>query len=114
VRWAGERWFLWAGFCFFRFAAIADRPLDFRPDYFGGLDTGGRNWEILYHHADRARLQMAPLRTEPVKVGAAMSDSYFQWSNAWLHEVGTNDRPHLTAEKRALVAALLASHLGER
>jgi len=35
-------------------------------------------------------------------------------ARTWLHEVGTNDRPVLTAEKRAIVAARLAPHLGEQ
>ncbi len=113
VRRAGERWFLWAGFCLFRFAAVADKPLDFRPDFFDGLDTGGGNWEALYRHADLARLRMAPMTNTPCKDGVAMSESYFQWSGGWLHEVGTNDRPALGADKRAIVAALLAPHLGE-
>lgn len=114
MRRAGERWFLWAGFCFFRFAAVADQPLDFRPDYFGGLDTGGGNWEVLYRHADLAHMRKASMKNAPYKEGAAMSEAYFQWSDGWLHEVGTTDRPLIQADKRAVVASLLAPHLGKR
>lgn len=115
VRRAGERWFLWAGFCLFRFAAVANQPLDFRPDYFNGLDTGGGNWEVLYRHADLARLRKAPIIGTPYKDGVAMSaETYIQWSNGWLHEVGTNDRSAIQADKRTVVTALLAPHLGER
>lgn len=114
ARRAGARWFLWAGFCFFRFGAVADKSLDFRPDYFNGLDTGGGNWEVLYRHADLARMRKVPMRTAPYKDGVAIGETYFQWSDGWLHEVGTNDRPLLQADKRAVVAALLAPHLGER
>ena len=114
VRRAGERWFLWAGFCFFRFAAVVDKSLDFRPDYFDGLDTGGSNWDVLYRHADLARLRMPPMTATPYKDGVTMSELYFQWSGGWLHEVGTSDRPAIQADKRAVVAALLAPHLGER
>lgn len=114
VRLAGERWFLWAGFCLFRFTAIADKPLDFRPDYFDGLDTGGGNWEVLYRHGDLARLRKAPIIGTPYKDGVAMSaETYIQWSDGWLHEVGTNDRSATQADKRTVVAALLAPHLGE-
>jgi len=45
----GDRWYLWPGLAFFR---QADCPrLDFRP--WAGLDTGGRNWKVLFrHHGD--------------------------------------------------------------
>ena len=114
VRWAGERWFLWAGLCLFRFAAVKDKPLDFRPDYFSGIDTGGRNWGVLYRYAELTRLRQAPLVAVPYRDGVAISETQFQWSNGWLHEVGTNDRPQLQADKSAVVATLLAPHLGEK
>ena len=114
VRHAGDRWFLWAGFCLFRFSAVADKPLDFRPDYFDGLDTGGGNWEVLYRHADLARLRTAPMTTMPYKIGVAVAESYFQWSDGWLHEVGMDGCAPLQADKRAVVAALLAPHLDKR
>ena len=63
IRTAGERWFLWAGFCLFHYAAVADRMLDFRQDWFIGLDTGGANWELLYRHADITRLRRADMVT---------------------------------------------------
>jgi hypothetical protein len=114
VRPAGERWFLWSGYCLFRFAAVKDQPLDFRQDWFLGLDTGGGNWEVLYRHVDRARMQQAPLRDAPYRNDVPRSESYFQWSKGWLHEVGSTGHPDLEADKRRVVAELLKVHLDDR
>lgn len=49
----GDRWYLWAGLCFYR--SDAAKRLDFRPG--AGLDTGGRNWRHLYRCLDRGKLE---------------------------------------------------------
>lgn len=47
-----EGWFLWAGFCFFRFSAMDGVDLDFTPRFESGMDTGGGNWAVLYRSLD--------------------------------------------------------------
>lgn len=111
LRPAGERWFLWAGYCTFRFDRVRDKPLDFGQDWFVGLDTGGGNWEVLYRHVDRAAFADAPTVFLPFKPGLDVADGPIQWCGAWLHEIGLMGRPELGAEKRAAVAAILAPHL---
>jgi len=111
IRTVGSRWFLWAGFCMFRFAAVRERPLDFGQDWFVGLDTGGGNWKPLYSRLDRTKLQEQPTVFVPFKPGIATADGPLQWSRTWLHEVGRMGDPLLFAEKRATVARLLATHL---
>ena len=107
IRRAGTRWFLWAGWCFFRFAAVADRPLDFGLDWFAGLDTGGANWDVLYRHADPERLPRRPVVTVPAWPGADVSRACLEWRGAWLHEVGFGDDRSARHEKRAAVKAIL-------
>jgi hypothetical protein len=111
VRDAGSRWFLWAGFCMFRFAAVKHKMLDFRQDWFIGLDTGGGNWRPLYSRADRTTLREQPTHLIPFKCGIALADGPLQWCGTWLHEVGLMGDPRLAAEKRATLAAMLAPHL---
>jgi hypothetical protein len=111
VRTVGARWFLWAGFCMFRFPAVKDKALDFGQDWFIGLDTGGGNWGALYRHIDRRGLRELPTHFLPFKPGIAVAEGPLQWCGTWLHEVGLMGDPHLFAEKRAAVAALLAPHL---
>ena len=104
VRTAPPRWFLWAGFCFFRFDAVKDKSLDFGQDWFVGLDTGGGNWNALYHDADLARFEMAAMRHTPYRAGVALHDAPFQWIGDWLHEVGVWGRDDLKADKRRVLA----------
>jgi hypothetical protein len=111
VRTAGSRWFLWAGFCMFRFAAVRDKPLDFGQDWFIGLDTGGGNWKTLYRHIDRAKLVEPPTSFVPFKPGIGVAEGPLQWCGTWLHEVGQTGDPRFAAERRATVAALLSPHL---
>ncbi len=42
----GRRWYLWAGFCFFRREVFSRQFPNFLPAE--GLDTGGGNWENIY------------------------------------------------------------------
>lgn len=111
IRTEGKRWFLWAGFCMYRFAAVRDRPLDFGQDWFMGLDTGGGNWTALYCRLDRTKLCEPPTRFVAFRPGIAVAEGPLQWSGTWLHEVGRMGDPRLHAEKRAVVAELLAPHL---
>lgn len=113
VRTAPPRWFLWAGFCFFRFDAVKDKPLDFGQDWFIGLDTGGGNWNSLYRHADLARFETAEMRHAPYREGVALHDAPFQWIGDWLHEVGVWGRDDLKSDKRRVLNETIAPHLRE-
>jgi hypothetical protein len=53
-------WSLWAGYCSFDFTAVHHLPLNFLNDFSRGLDTGGRNWSLLYRNFDRDQLRFAP------------------------------------------------------
>ncbi len=41
-------WSLWAGFCTFRYSFLKESNLNFLYDFSRGLDTGGRNWDLIY------------------------------------------------------------------
>ena len=66
VRTAADRWFLWAGFCFYRFDRVKSLPLDFGQDWFNGLDTGGGNWRVLYRNVKRGSVRESPIRVDPL------------------------------------------------
>ena len=112
VRTAGPRWFLWAGFCFYRFDAVRMVPLDFGQDWFVGLDTGGGNWNSLYKYVARESIAEAPTEWIPFEPGVDLADGPLQWCGSWIHEVGVMGRPEFAARKREVVAGMLAAHLG--
>ncbi len=111
VRVAGSRWFLWAGFCMYRFQRVADLPLDFGQDWFNGLDTGGGNWRVLYQQAHREELAEAPSHYFPYKEGVSGDEARMQWCGTWLHEVGTGVDSALRRDKRRVLHDRLEPYL---
>lgn len=111
VRVAGPRWFLWAGYCMFKFDKVSHKALDFGQDWFNGLDTGGGNWNVLYRHVDRTKLREVGSVWVAYKPGLEIAEGPLQWCGTWLHEVGLMGRADLFVEKRGIVAQLLAPHL---
>jgi hypothetical protein len=108
---ADARWFLWAGFTMMKFAAVRDLELDFGQDWFIGLDTGGGNWRPLYSRLDDKTIEFAPSRFAPYRDGIKLREGPLQWCGPWLHEVGQMGEPEVMADKRRVVAGILAPHL---
>ena len=113
IRSVGGRWFLWAGFCFFRFADVRHLPLDFGQDWFAGLDTGGRNWQPLYRHLDRASLRLLTKRSAPILPDVSEDQCSVIWCGSWLHEYGTECPADLGPRKREAVVRMLAPLLND-
>ena len=111
LRWAGERWFLWAGYCFFDYAAVCDKPLDFGLDWFLGMDTGGANWEVLYRDADVSSLPPRPIEPIEALPGVSLDDAKFERRGEWVHEVGWGTKKEYRKAKREALFALLDRHL---
>ena len=80
----GERWYLWAGFAFFRRASTPG--LDFMPG--DGLDTGGGNWRLVFRHLDREALSFPP--HSYVDPGAPPGHSPERIGD-WLHTFNSSD-----------------------
>ena len=99
-RWIDDRWFLWAGYCFFRTAFLEGKRVDFGQDWFLGLDTGGGNWSSIYMHLSPSMLPERPIERVAIVPGVSASDCYIERRGAWLHEVGSDNRPDLKTVKR--------------
>jgi hypothetical protein len=54
-----QYWSLWAGYCIFDFAFTKNKLLNFLYDFSRLLDTGGRNWDILYSKFDKSKIRFA-------------------------------------------------------
>jgi hypothetical protein len=112
----GERWYLWAGFCAFDYARVAGLPLDFRQDWFNGLDTGGANWSVLYRRFDLPQLlatgAFASVTVEPVEPADPSVGSLERIADAWLHIGNASGWAPIEPGRPARVDALLARQLG--
>lgn len=113
-RWAKDRWFLWAGYCFFRFAEAEETGLDFSQDWFIGLDTGGANWRRIYSKWDPALLPDRKIREASILPNVELRQAYIEWRDDWVHEVGLAGDRALRAQKRKafleLIDTLSKSH----
>lgn len=113
-----ERWYLWAGFCFFRFDAVEHRALNFSLDWAAGLDTGGANWFALYRHLQPWEVADLGVRHEPIGDGEA--GLRLEWVGDWLHagnfslplSLPPAERGLLIERKRAVLEQRLAAALG--
>jgi len=104
-----HRWYLWAGFCFFRFDAVCDVGLDFGLDWAAGLDTGGGNWWRLYRRLDPGRVAQPDYRLEAIIPGVAAEESGIECLGDWLHETHHRNRNwDLQKEKHRRVGQILA------
>jgi hypothetical protein len=111
IRYEGNRWFLWPGFCFFNFSAVAQRTLNFSQAWFLGLDTGGGNWNELYRHYNLAGLSQINTEFFPYKPGIEISEGPMQRCGPWIHEVGQMGHPQLAADKRAVLRRMIEQRL---
>ena len=112
-RWAAGRWYLWAGYCFFRTDFMRRARVSFGQDWFAGLDTGGGNWDGVYSRLDPALIEERPIEEVPILPGTPISECYMERRGSWLHEVGFGGRQDLRSAKRARFLALIDAALAE-
>jgi hypothetical protein len=87
----GAHWSLWAGYCFYRHAYTAGKPLNFLYDFSRELDTGGRNWNPLYRGLDRAALRFAPQEFVPLRPPGQPEPRKVEIvDRAWVHVGGVS------------------------
>lgn len=80
----GERWYLWAGFCFFNFADICEKKLNFMCG--DGLDTGGMNWSVLYKNIAKDSLLQVDQRYEKLTAGDIKQLNMYEiFDSSWIH-----------------------------
>jgi hypothetical protein len=79
-------WFLWAGYCFFDYAQLRSKSINFLYDFSCDLDTGGRNWNSVYRHLDRSRLRVASSENISMAVDPIAHPRMVQFIDQnWLH-----------------------------
>ena len=79
-------WFLWAGYCFFDYAEVKSKSINFLYDFSCDLDTGGRNWNSVYRYLDRSRLRVASSENVSMSVDSVRNSRKVQFIDQnWLH-----------------------------
>jgi hypothetical protein len=77
--------YLWPGFCLFSESLGADVALDFRQDWFLGLDTGGMNARVLAAAADLEALTFARRRSIGPARNLAVTIDEIDWFDDCVH-----------------------------
>ncbi len=83
-------WNLWAGYCFYKFSAVHNKPLNFLYDFSRGIDTGGRNWPYLYRGQVKSLAQFAPVSTPLVSLRNDLNSIVELIDERWVHVGGVS------------------------
>ena len=84
-------WSLWAGYCFFDYAATIGKSINFLYDFSRDLDTGGRNWNSLYRQQDRQATRFASFEHVDMKAPSIDNSRSVQFVDRnWLHIGGVS------------------------
>lgn len=86
-------WTLWAGYCSYNFPAVEHLKLNFLNDFSRDLDTGGRNWPLLYKFHNQNQIRFAPRNKTELIDPLDKSISNYRVSivdNCWLHFGGAS------------------------
>lgn len=80
-------WYLWAGLCFFRFAAVQAEEMDFMPGSVEGtgVDTGGKNWQAVYAQLDKKKLVFPAHSYEKLREGDVAQSDKVELIGPWIH-----------------------------
>ncbi len=103
-------WNLWAGYCFYKFSAVHNKPLNFLYDFSRGVDTGGRNWPYLYKSQVKSLTQFAPLSTPLLSIGDDLNSVVQLIDGQWVHVGGVSYNNNLKSKEEfhsKLVESLL-------
>jgi hypothetical protein len=89
-------WNLWAGYCIYDYKKVSGYKLNFLYDFSRSLDTGGRNWSIIYKNSDDNKIRFADSDIKEVILSDANRNhiKLVQYVDfAWVHigGVGYND-----------------------
>ena len=77
--------YLWPGYCLFSREADRDALLDFRQDWFVGLDTGGMNAELVAGHPQFASMTFAKSRSIGPGRNVAVTIDEIDWFDDCVH-----------------------------
>lgn len=85
-----KRWYLWPGFCFYRFADVYQKKLNFMPGE--GLDTGGMNWFFLYKNIVKESLLKVRHEYKNITKGNVKQINIYEiLDESWIHSINASN-----------------------
>jgi hypothetical protein len=103
-------WYLWPGFCFFRFGAVSTLKLNFMPTKIGDiyLDSGGSNFREIYSKYDKTTLHFCePVIAENIREGGRFyADMVHYIDRYWLHAINGSNHAKLESKDEILANML--------
>ena len=99
--------YLWPGYCFFSREADRDELLDFRQDWFLGLDTGGMNAGLLAGHPQFASMTFAKSRSIGPRRNVAVVIDDIDWFDDCVHLGNASGWYRSNAEREPALDPLL-------
>lgn len=99
--------YLWPGYCLFAKGADDEAMLDFRQDWFLGLDTGGMNAGLLVGRADLATMTFAVRRSIGADRYLAVTIEEIDWFDDCVHLGNASGWWRSNAEREPALGTLL-------
>tara|TARA_B100000929_G_scaffold138745_1_gene109933 strand:- start:124 stop:996 length:873 start_codon:yes stop_codon:yes gene_type:complete len=93
-------WNLWAGFCFYDYAFVSGKNLNFLYDFSNGLDTGGRNNKYLYSKCDMSNLEYSPDELYLLNVDESNRRGVQLIDRSWVHIGSISYNDNLAPKKK--------------
>ena len=93
-----DAWNLWAGYCMYNYTKIKKSNLYFMYDFANGLDTGGGNYDSLYHGYDDRNMNFSSASQVSINIpGVGVVEDLMVLDDSWHHigSVGHNDNSKL-------------------
>lgn len=84
-----EKWYLWAGYCFFKTEFAKQHKLDFMPCK--GLDTGGSNYNILFKNYDKDKIDFAVQKYKHLHAKGVQKPILLEYIDNWMHIFSGSD-----------------------
>lgn len=104
----GQMWYLWPGFCFFKYDFIKNRKVDFMP--IRGNDTGGGNWRSIYSSINKEIIPMVKHEYRKLRDGEDPQEDWVEYIGDWLHTFNASKWKKVKEGKDTLVNEILNKH----
>jgi hypothetical protein len=80
-------WYLWAGFCFFKYEENYVQNFDFRTGAIKGIkvDTGGMQYKVFYSKLDKSTLTFPTQSYENLREGEVFQSDKVEYIGNWMH-----------------------------